>query len=350
MKRVTRSVLAGAMTIGLAGSAQSETISLNVSGLVSTHIHHTELEKEFFETLGERTGLDVEVNFNPLDVIGVNMDDTLRMAGDGTFHIVQSTLGSVARDDPFIEGVDLIGVSPTLEEAREATEAFREAFGKRTEERLNVKTLAIWPYGPQLVFCKDPITGLKDLGGKRVRSYTRTMSALLEYVGATPVSMPFAEVYPSLQRGVVECAITSITSSNSGSWPEITTHVLMLGLSHGQNAHFMNLDTWNSLSPEAQEALSKAFRELEDEMWALTAAMFEDGVRCSTGEDPCEHYNRFDMTPVHGDDSDRDLLSEATSEVVLDVWADACQPSAECVKIWNDTVGEARGFEMVTSN
>jgi TRAP-type C4-dicarboxylate transport system substrate-binding protein len=344
MKRLT--MAAAAAVIAVAGTANAETIRLNVSGLVSTHIHHTAAEAAFYERLAETTGLDIVINFNPLDVIGVSMDDTLRLAGDGTFDIVQATLGSVARDDPFIEGPDLIGVSPTMEELREAVEAMREPFGKRTEERLNVKTLGIWPYGPQMVFCKEPIEGLTDLRGKRVRSYTRTMSALLEYVGATPVSMPFAEVYPSLQRGVVECAITSITSANSGSWPEITTHVLTLGLSHGINAHFMSLDTWNSLSEEAQEKLSAAFRDFEDEMWQLTASMFEDGMRCSTGQEPCEHYTAFNMTPVAGDESDRQLLAEATSEVVLDVWAEACQPTDECVSIWNATVGKVRGFEM----
>ncbi|MFW5832677.1 MAG: TRAP transporter substrate-binding protein, partial [Pseudomonadota bacterium] len=327
----------------------AETIRLNVSGLVSTHIHHTAMEREFFETLAERTGLDIQVNFNPLDVIGVNMNDTVRLAGDGTFDIVMSTIGNVARDDTFLEGMDLMGVSPTLATLREAVDAYREPLSARAEERLNVKVLAVWPFGPQHVFCKDPISGLAGLEGKRVRSYTRSMSAVLEHVGATPVSMPFAEVYPALQRGVVECAITSITSSNSGSWPEITTHVLTLSLSSGVNAHFMNLDTWNSLSPEAQEALDTAFMEAEAAFWELAETMYDDALRCSTGREPCEHYTEYEMTEVEPTQADFDLLAEAVDAVVLDIWAETCQPREECVSTWNETVGAVRGFEMAAN-
>ncbi|TVQ35136.1 MAG: ABC transporter substrate-binding protein [Geminicoccaceae bacterium] len=341
--------LAAAAALFATTTAGAETIRLNVSGLVSTHIHHTALERAFFEGLAERTGLDVRVNFNPLDVIGVTMDDTMRMAGDGTFDIVQSTIGSVARDDTFLEGMDLMGVSPTLADLREAVDAFRPALTARAEERLNVKVLAVWPFGQQHVFCKEPISSLTDLRGKRVRSFSRSMSAVLEYVGATPVSMPFAEVYPALQRGVVECAITSITSANSGSWPEITTHVLAIALSNGINAHFMNLDSWNALSPEAQEAFTEAFKEAEDAFWDLTESMYDDAMRCSTGLEPCEHYNRFNMTRVDPSEADLALLAEAVDNVVLDVWANACQPRAECVEIWNATVGAVRGFEMAAN-
>jgi TRAP-type C4-dicarboxylate transport system substrate-binding protein len=336
-----------ALLTSVAAESGAETIALNVSGLVSTHVHHTALEREFYETLGERTGLDIHVNFNPLDVIGVHMDDTLRLASDGTFDVVNSTIGNVARDEPLLEGQDLIGVSPTVEDYRAVVEAFRPVMQERVQERFGVKIMAIFPYGPQIFFCKEPIDGLADLSGKRVRSYTRTMSALIEHVGGTPVTMPFAEVYPSLQRGVVECAITSATSSNTGSWPEITTHVLPLGIAHGSNAIFMNLDTFNALSPEAQEALEEAYLWLEDALWDMSARMIDDALRCSTGQEPCEHYTPFSMTLVEPDEADYELLAEAVDAVVLDVFAEACTGTyPECVEVWNETVGKVRGFEM----
>ena len=79
------------------------------------------------------------------------------------------------------------------------------------------------------------------------------MSTLIEALGATPVTMSFKEVYPALQRGLVDCAITSPTSGNTGNWPEVTTHFLPLGISWSVNAHFINLDKWNSFS-DAEKA------------------------------------------------------------------------------------------------
>ena len=77
----------------------------------STHKFHTALEKQFYAELEDKTGIDLAINFNPLDVVGIDMQDTLRMVRTGAFDIVQSTVGAAARDDAFLEGIDLIGVS-----------------------------------------------------------------------------------------------------------------------------------------------------------------------------------------------------------------------------------------------
>ena len=149
------------------------------------------------------------MNFKPLDVVGVDMEDTLRMVRTGAFDIVESTVGAAARDDAFLKGIDLIGVSTSMEQLEEAVAAFRPELEKRLAEKFNAKAMTLWPYGPQ-VQRRDRIA---DLSGLKLRSYTVTMSSLLEAVDATPVTLSFKEVYPALQRGVVDCAITSPTSA-----------------------------------------------------------------------------------------------------------------------------------------
>ena len=65
-------------------------------------------------------------------------------------------------------------------------------------------------FGPQYFFCKPAVRSVADLRGLKVRSYTPSMTALLTNLGANPVSLQFSEVYPALQRGVVDCGITSV--------------------------------------------------------------------------------------------------------------------------------------------
>lgn len=240
-------------------AAAQDDIALRAIGIVSTHEHHTALEREFYATLGERTGLDIEVNFNPLDVVGINMQDTLRLVRSGTFDLAQSTIGPVARDDPFLEGIDLIGISPDFDTLEQVTAAYEEPFRTRVAERINARVMALWPFGPQFFYCREGVNDLDDLAGRKVRSYTASMSALLEALGAIPVTLQFAEVYPALQRGVADCSITSPTSGNTGRWPEVTSQLLPLGISWGTNAHWMNLDAWNRLTPEQQAEIDAAF-------------------------------------------------------------------------------------------
>lgn len=271
-------------------SSSADEVSLRATGLVSTHKFHTKIEKEFYADLAKNTDIPLAINFNPLDVVGVDMQDTLRMVKSGAFDIVQSTVGAAARDDAFLEGIDLIGVSTSMGQLQEVVDAFRPELEKRVGEKFNSKVLAVWPYGPQVFYCNAEVTGLNSLKGLKVRSYTASMSALLEAIGATPVTMSFKEVYPALQRGVVDCAITSPTSGNTGNWPEVTTHFLPLGISWSVNGHFMNLDKWNSFSPEQQKKLEGSFSSFEQQFWDLAAENNGWATACNTGGDGCENY------------------------------------------------------------
>jgi TRAP-type C4-dicarboxylate transport system substrate-binding protein len=330
-----------------APSVGAADINLRASGIPSTHKYHIALERDFYKTLAAKTGLDVEANFNSLDVLGVAMKDTLRLARVGTFDVVETTAGEAARDDPFLEGLDLIGVSPSLETLKKAVEAYRKVFSDRVEKRFNAKVMTLWPYGPQVFYCKPKITGLADLKGLKVRSYTPSMSAVLEALGAIPVALSFKEVYPALQRGVTDCSITSPTSGNTGNWPEVTKYYMPLGINWSVNAHFMNLDTWKKMSPQAQKKIAAAYVKLEEKFWNLARNNNGDANNCNTGKDPCTKFKRFKMNLVVPSEADSKLLHTAVSQSVLPAWAKSCNAAEPtCSKIWNETVGKARGFTI----
>lgn len=345
MKRaVGLAVCVGILT---AAPAAAEKIALRATGLVSTHKFHTQIEKEFYSSLAKSTGLNVTVNFNPLDVVGVNMKDTLRMVKSGTFDIVQTTIGSAARDDAFLEGIDLIGVSTTIEGFRKAVDAYRDAFSKRMAEKFNAKVLTLWPYGPQVFYCKPAVKGLADFKGLKIRSYSPTMSKLVEYLGGSPVTLQFKEVYPALQRGVADCAITSPTSGNTGKWPEVTTHFVNLGVSWSANGHFMNLDTWNKLSDASKAKLNAAFKSFEQKFWDLAAENNGWAITCNTGGEGCKNYNKFSMKLVTPTAADKAKVSEAVEAVILPTWKASCQKSYPgCDKVWNETIGKVSGVKI----
>ena len=338
-------LLATAMALA-ALPALAET-GIRATGLVSTHKFHTALEQEFYDSLSEKTGIPLAINFNPLDVVGVDMQDTLRMVRTGAFDIVQSTVGAAARDDAFLEGIDLIGVSTDMDQLADVIDAFRPELEKRVAEKFNAKPLAVWPYGPQVFYCNAEIASLDDFEGLKIRSYTASMSTLIEALGGSPVTMSFKEVYPALQRGVVDCAITSPTSGNTGNWPEVTTHFVNLGISWSVNAHFINLDKWNSFSDEERAKLETEFAAFEDAFWDLARENNGWATACNTGGEGCENYTTFDMTLVTPSAEDQSKVTTATMEQVLPGWSESCDAGfADCTKIWNATVGAARGIEL----
>lgn len=68
-------------------------------------------------------------------------------------------------------------------------------------------SLGLMTLGLRNMYSKAPIKGIDDVRGKKVRvQATPTEDAFFSAYGATPVHMPFGQVYTSLQTGVVQIA------------------------------------------------------------------------------------------------------------------------------------------------
>lgn len=69
-------------------------------------------ERPFFDALAKNLGAKIKVEFNPMDVLSIQAADALRLMRSGAFDVMSIQIGMASRDDPFFEGVDLIGVAP----------------------------------------------------------------------------------------------------------------------------------------------------------------------------------------------------------------------------------------------
>lgn len=72
------------------------------------------------------------------------------------------------------------------------------------------KVLALFTHHGGLFHTVDkPVRTLDDLKGLRMRTPSPAVSAMLEYLGASPVGMPPAAIYESLQKGVLDGVVTT---------------------------------------------------------------------------------------------------------------------------------------------
>jgi TRAP-type C4-dicarboxylate transport system substrate-binding protein len=340
-----------ALSLGLAlssgvASAQ-DTIAIRAAGnLLATGLIQQKKEQPFFENLAKTTGLPIEVDYKPMDVIGIKDTEGLRVLKSGLFDIVTLRIAQASRDEPFLLGADLVGLNPSYDVARKVVDVYREAFDKRLQERFNGKLLAIWPFGPQVVFCNAPIEGLADLAGKKVRVYDQSLAQFIEKIGGIPVTVSFGETQQALQRGVVDCAITGPSSANSAGWPEVSTHFMPIGFQIALNAYAINLDSWNKFSPEQQAKLADAFKSLEKDIWAYSEELFDDAVRCNVGKEPCTTVKKYSMTEVPVADADLKLVQNAIETVSFPAWSGVCNQSfPECGDLWKKMVGPVIGLK-----
>jgi TRAP-type C4-dicarboxylate transport system substrate-binding protein len=343
---MTRTFLSTAAAFTLAVAASAEPVSLRVLGQpVGSGLIQQQKEQPFFEQLAANTGIDVTVEYLPVDVAGIPDTDGLRVLRSGLFDVVSIRGPQVSRDEPTILGFDLVGLNASFESGRAHTDAFLPVVDERLQQQFNAKLLGVWPAGPQVLFCKPEIGSLADLRGLKVRVGDQSAANFVSGLGATGVPMPFGETQPALSRGVVDCAITGPSSANSGGWPEATTVVLPIALQLAINGYAINLDTWNSLDAEQQQALESSVKAFVDDVWAFSEELYEDAMRCNTGQEPCERGASYGLTEVPVTEDDLELVKQALTETSLPVWAEQCNAvNAGCEDRWRATVGQLLGL------
>ena len=100
-------------------------------------------EKAVLDALEADGALGISVVHNEYKALGLKSSDGLRLVRSGTFDVITIQIGTASRDDAFLEGIDLIGVSTDMSSLRDAVDAYRNVFDDRVQEKFNVKVLAL---------------------------------------------------------------------------------------------------------------------------------------------------------------------------------------------------------------
>jgi TRAP-type C4-dicarboxylate transport system substrate-binding protein len=338
--------VAAVFAAGLATAALAA--ELRIAGNFSGNKKQVDgVERPFFEGLAKETGIGFAVNYNPMDMLGIKAPDALRLLKAGAFDVMSVQTGMAARDDAFFEGLDIAGVAPDMKTLRKVVDSYRDEFDTRLQKKFNAKVLTLWPFGPQVLFCNGKVNTLEDLKGKKVRTFTASMAEVVESLGATSITLQFPEVYPALQKGVADCAVTAPSAGNSANWPEVSTRFIPLALSGSVQGHFMNLDVWKKFNPDQQKKLMAAFRRMEDQMWDLAINVNDDAVACNTGAGSCKEHAKFGMTLVKVSDAMLARVKQAAEKVSVPSWAKLCNKiDPQCSAVWNGTAGKAAGIQV----
>lgn len=339
--------LLASMVVSVAAEAVEKT-SIRVLGNVQNTLQSSEIERPFFETeLPAASEGAFTIEFRTMDETGIKGFEAVRLLQFGTFDIMAMQLGYISGDAPFVQGVDLPGIAPTLEIERKVVDAYRDRIGALLEEKYNGKLLALWPFPGQAFFCRSEIKGLSELDGLKVRVHNPAVANLIEALGGSAVSLSFPEVYQALQRGVIDCAITGTLPGNTSKWFEVTNYLYPLFVGWSIQAHVANLDFWNRLSPEAQDLLATEFAKFEQKNWDAGELYTEDGINCNTGQGECRYGTEETMTLVEVSEEDRQLLQQTAQKTVLPGWAERCASTYEnCARVWNETVGAVVGLAV----
>ena len=289
-------------------------------------------------------GLEVEMTTH--NQMNLGLGDIYPLLGQGVYDVAMTVADYAVSDAPELEGLDVPLVALTADEARAMVDAAKPMVADIFRDRFNAEMLAIAPYPPQVVFCNGEIATLDDLTGLKVRASGRMTAKLLEALGAEGVNVSFAEVPGALQNGVVDCAVTGAGSGYSAGWWEVSTHLLPLPLGGWDSVvTAMNLDKWNSLDAETQDAIRTSIKaDFEDPAWAAAQGALVNDIACLTGNGECASGEARSMTLVEVSDADFQKARDILTTEVLPEWAD--RAGGVWAQRWNESVGAVVGVTI----
>jgi len=127
-------------------------------------------------------------------------------AREGVVDIIWTVLGYTPGRFPKSEAFELPFF---VTNAEDTSEAFWEYYEKHLQDEFqDVKVLAVHTHGPGLIHAKgEGVEELDDMRGLKLRGPTRTVTSLLERLGATAIGMPVPAVPESLSKGVIDGAV-----------------------------------------------------------------------------------------------------------------------------------------------
>jgi TRAP-type C4-dicarboxylate transport system substrate-binding protein len=124
----------------------------------------------------------------------------------------------------------------------------------------------LWLFGwaPFQLHSKNPVRKIEDMKGMKIR-IPGTFAPTIKVLGATPVTMPGSEVYPALQKGVVDGNFHDFQGFHSYREGEVTKYTTIMNLLCGVFFVAMNHDSYNRLPADIRQAID----ELSGEWAAL---------------------------------------------------------------------------------
>lgn len=250
------------MSFAIAGCSKPQGNGGNTVELVMGHPFSSEhpVSKEILiplaEELNEKSDGRIRLTIHAAGSItspGSVYEDVI----SGAFDIGWTLQGYTPGRYPLTEVVELPFLFDSSQEGSKVLWRLFEENSALQDEYDEVKVLGLWVTDPGEILSKKSVQQPEDLAGMRIRFAGPMQEAMLNKFGAVPVGMPAPEMYDSLERGIIDGVTIGFSTIESYRLHEVIQSMTSgLEMFVSPQVVFMNVEKWESLSPEDQELLA----------------------------------------------------------------------------------------------
>ncbi|MCR4818503.1 MAG: TRAP transporter substrate-binding protein [Fretibacterium sp.] len=249
-------VLAQFGTEGGSAAFAAQTYTIKLGHTMSTsHPRHISL-LEFKKYVEEKTNGNVQIEIYPAAVLGSepDMQESMRMGTleafvGGPFDTISKKLNLFLMPF-FFDNQEALMRAAKNEKVFNTISTDAEANG--------LKILAIGDGGArQITNSKKRIVTPADMKGLKLRTPSiEAITACMEALGASYVSMPLADVYMALKTGVVDGQENPVATIFDQKLHEVQPYILYVNYQYHPEVMTMNASFFNSLPEEYRKVLS----------------------------------------------------------------------------------------------
>jgi TRAP-type C4-dicarboxylate transport system substrate-binding protein len=140
-----------------------------------------------------------------------------------------------------------------------------DSLDRQFQQKYGLKVLCFFDFGYRHFWnSRRPIVEPKDLRGMKLRvQQAKVFADTVNGLGGNAVPMPWAEVIPAAQNGVIDGADLPIVNILALKAYEVSKYCSMTYHNYGPTVNVINLGVWNDLSAEHRTLLLDLSREAQ---------------------------------------------------------------------------------------
>jgi TRAP-type C4-dicarboxylate transport system substrate-binding protein len=223
----------------------------------------TKVDRAFAQDIEKATNGRLKITVYTAADLPYKFNDTLRLLATNQIQMGSVTIGLNVGELPGLNVFDLPFLCTSFEDYYRAAEPTSAIFEPVLRDKFSIKPLLSYTMPPQQIWFNQPITGIDDLKGKKIRIWSRLQVDMLKRFGASGVSITVAEVTTSLQRRVVDGAITAAAPAYDWHFYEVAKTGYMLDFQLAPVYVSVNVNEFNKLPKDLQAIFQAKIKEWE---------------------------------------------------------------------------------------
>lgn len=281
---------------------------------------------KFIELVTERTNGQIQIEYFDRDSLGSDKEIT-QSCLDGTLDMCKCSAGNMSEFSDGLAIFDLPGLFKNFEHARAAVEdsEIRQMVIDDVYADTGLYAMILEFDEPRGLATKgDPITGPDKAAGLKLRSTGAALEmSLFKQWGASSISMPFNEVYTSLQNGVIDGTYNQAYTLVQNSAAEVIDNWMQINQSWCLSAKF--------IGPAAIEKLG-----------GVDSDLFKTVIECAREAEEWQASQWVDYVA----ESYKDMEEDFGVTVILPTEEELAPWFEQSYAIWPEYVGEGKQFSQ----